>query len=148
MFLTKQIMTKVFKLIGFLLWLPLGLNAQSAADEIKKIMNSQAECWSSGDIDCFMSGYWQHPDLTFIGKNGITKGWEATLKNYQKNYPEKAAMGKLTMEILSLQQLSNEYIYVIGKWDLSREEGNLGGFFSLLWQEIDGQWLIVSDHSS
>jgi hypothetical protein len=38
---------------------------------------------------------------------------------------------------------------VIGKWSLKREKaGDLSGYFTLLLKKINGQWLIVSDHSS
>jgi len=40
------------------------------------------------------------------------------------------------------------YYYVIGKWSLQRSAGNIGGYFTLLFQKIKGQWLIIADHSS
>lgn len=110
----------------------------------------QQAAWNDGNIEAYMQGYWKSDSLTFIGKKGITKGWQSTLENYQKSYPDKSAMGQLSFEILSLESLSSDAIYVVGKWNLAREpaKGNLNGHFTLLFKKIKRQWLIVSDHSS
>ena len=84
----------------------------------------------------------------FIGKSGITYGWKNTLANYKKGYPDTTSMGKLTFTIIKLQSLSNKYYHVVGKWHLARSIGDLAGYFTLLFQKINGRWVIIADHSS
>ena len=115
---------------------------------IRKVLDTQLKSWNSGNIDNFMEGYWQNDSLMFVGKSGITYGWQQTLDNYKKHYPDTVAMGKLTFRLLELKPLSSFYYFVIGKWDLQRSAGNLGGYFTLLFKKINGEWLIVTDHSS
>ncbi len=116
---------------------------------IHAIMAEQEKCWNAGDIDCFMNGYWRSDSLKFIGRKGLTFGWQQTLDNYKTSYPDKAAMGKLAFDILATELLSNDAVLLIGKWHLKREEfKDLGGHFSLIWKKIDNKWLIISDHSS
>jgi len=115
---------------------------------IKQKLWNQADCWNSGDIDCFMKDYWKSDQLLFIGKTGVTYGWQNTLENYRKRYPGKKEMGKLKFDILELMKIDEEHYFMVGKWHLTREIGDLSGHFSLLWQNIDGNWLIVADHSS
>ena len=124
--------------------------AQFKKDEmaIRKVLDTQLKSWNSGNIDNFMQGYWQNDSLMFVGKSGITYGWQQTLDNYKKHYPDTVAMGKLTFRLLELKPLSSFYYFVIGKWDLQRSLGNLGGYFTLLFKKINGEWLIVTDHSS
>ena len=124
--------------------------AQFKKDEmtIRKVLDTQVKSWNSGNIDNFMQGYWQNDSLMFVGKSGITYGWQQTLDNYKKHYPDTVAMGKLTFRLLELKPLSSFYYFVIGKWDLQRSAGNLGGYFTLLFKKINGEWLIVTDHSS
>ncbi|PCH98177.1 MAG: DUF4440 domain-containing protein [Bacteroidetes bacterium] len=112
------------------------------------LMNEQEKCWNDGDIDCFMETYWKSDSLKFIGKSGVTYGWVNTRNNYKKKYPDKSHMGVLSFEIVSVQMLSSTTAFVIGRWDLKREMGNVGGYFSLIWRKIDEQWVIVSDHTS
>ncbi|MES2592756.1 MAG: nuclear transport factor 2 family protein [Bacteroidota bacterium] len=115
---------------------------------IEKIMHQQELAWNKGDIDGFMTAYWNNDSLKFIGKNGITYGWQNTLNNYKKNYPDQEAMGVLTFEIKSIEQLSDSTFYVIGSWNLNKKKGSVGGYYTLLWKKIKGQWVIVSDHTS
>jgi ketosteroid isomerase-like protein len=123
--------------------------AQSKNEKkIREILNEQTEAWNRGEIPAFMSGYWQNDSLMFIGKNGIVYGWQQTLENYKKNYPNPDAMGKLSFNILRVDKLSSKYYSVIGKWMLVRSIGDVSGHFSLLFKKINGQWKIVSDHSS
>jgi ketosteroid isomerase-like protein len=115
---------------------------------IEKIMHEQQLDWNKGDIDGFMSSYWNDDSLKFIGKKGITYGWNSTLANYKKSYPDKATMGELTFSIISVEEMSESTCYVIGKWDLKREKGDVGGYYTLLWKKINGKWVIVVDHTS
>lgn len=115
--------------------------------QVKALMAVQEAKWSEGDIRGFMEHYWKSDSLKFIGSKGITYGWQKTLGNYLKGYPDKAAMGVLTFEVLECTQLSPTAIYVIGTWNLKKEKPS-GGHFTLLWRKIKGNWVIVADHTS
>ena len=95
-----------------------------------------------------MNGYWQNDSLMFIGKSGITYGWQKTLDNYKKGYPDTASMGKLNFELLQIKRLSVNYFFVVGKWHLTRSIGDVGGAFTLLFRKVKNKWVIVADHSS
>ena len=84
----------------------------------------------------------------FIGKSGITYGWQKTLDNYKKNYPDTASMGKLNFDLLSVQPVSENYFFVVGKWHLTRSIGDVGGVFTLLFRKVKNKWVIIADHSS
>ncbi len=114
---------------------------------VKALMAVQETQWSEGNIRGFMEHYWKSDSLKFIGSKGITYGWQKTLDNYLKGYPDKEAMGVLTFEVLECTQLSPTSIYVIGKWNLKKEKPS-GGHFTLLWRKINGNWVIVADHTS
>lgn len=132
-----------------LLFISTQLLAQSKNEAaIRLSLNEQIRCWNQGDIEGFMKTYWQNDSLLFIGKSGVTYGWENTLKNYKKSYPDTAAMGKLKFTIVDTKKLSAAYYHVIGKWYLQRAAGNLEGYFTLLFRKINGKWLIIADHSS
>lgn len=116
--------------------------------EIRSLLKKQTEAWNRGDLDGFMEGYWKSDSLMFIGKSGITYGWQQTLDNYKKGYPDKTAMGFLTFTLIQLKPLSKKYFSVVGKWHLKRTIGDLGGHYTLLLKKIKGKWVVVADHSS
>ena len=123
-------------------------SVKSAEDEILDRLQLQTECWNSGDLDCFMVGYWQSDSLMFISGDRVIYGFNNTLERYKNSYPDLTAMGQLRFEIKHLNKVSNDAYFVVGKYFLTREIGNAEGHFSLLWRLIDGEWTIVADHSS
>ena len=116
--------------------------------EVRRILALQTKEWNDGNIPAFMNTYWKSDSLMFVGKTGITYGWQKTLDNYKKNYPDTAAMGKLTFDLLEVKRLSSDYFFVVGKWHLTRSIGDIGGIFTLLFRKLANRWLIIADHSS
>jgi len=116
--------------------------------EVRGLLALQTKEWNKGNIPAFMNTYWKSDSLMFIGKTGITYGWQKTLDNYRKNYPDTASMGKLKFDLLEVNRLSPTYFFVVGKWHLTRSIGDIGGIFSLLFRKVANRWLIIADHSS
>lgn len=116
--------------------------------QIRAILASQTQAWNNGDLPNFMKGYWESDSLKFVGTNGITHGWQATLQRYQRSYPDRAAMGILTFDILHVQKISRKSALVIGHWHLQRQNDTPQGHFTLLWQKHRRNWHIILDHSS
>lgn len=125
------------------------LLAQSREEQkIRQIMAKQELAWNRFDLEGFMEGYWHSDSLRFIGSKGLTFGWQNTLDNYKRSYPNPDAMGTLKFTILSVELLSGKSAFVIGKWQLTRKQDLLSGHYTLLWRKIKGKWVIVADHSS
>ena len=123
-------------------------SSQKSFDQVSKILFQQQQDWNNGHIDAFMEAYWKSEELQFGGGNGITRGWQQTLESYKKRYPDKAAMGHLTFEIIDLTQHSRKVVSLTGSWQLERENDRPGGYFLLIWRKIKGEWKIVADHTS
>ncbi|TMI65344.1 MAG: nuclear transport factor 2 family protein [Bacteroidetes bacterium] len=115
---------------------------------VRKVLSTQNEAWNRGDVVSFMKGYWENDSMMFIGKGGVTYGYKNTLANYKKNYPDTATMGKLTFTLISVKRLSEKYFRVVGKYYLTRSIGDASGHFTLLFEKINGEWVIIEDHSS
>lgn len=116
--------------------------------EILSLMQQQAEDWSRGDLEAFMMPYWNSDSLMFIGSKGINYGYQKVLENYRKAYPGPEGMGQLVFDIKDVEPLNEEFVWVVGHWQLNRDADTLKGMYTLLWQFIDGEWNIVADHSS
>ncbi len=121
---------------------------KNARQKILTLLDTQTQAWNRGDLEDFMKGYWENDSLRFIGKSGITYGYNNTLNNYKRGYPDTAAMGKLQFTILVVKKLSARYYEVVGKWYLKRSIGDVSGHYTLLLRKINSKWVIVSDHSS
>jgi ketosteroid isomerase-like protein len=115
---------------------------------IRNMLAAQVTQWNKGNIAGYMKGYWENDSLLFIGKNGPTYGFNATLQRYRKSYPDAEHMGQLTSTIVNIKELSPQYYFVVGKWHLQRKADELEGSYTLLIKKIKGHWMIVADHSS
>ena len=64
--------------------------------EVAKVLETQAAAWNRGDLDAFTSVY--AADATFVSPGGTTHGRDAVLSRYRSRYPDRAAMGTLSLE--------------------------------------------------
>ncbi|MBT3648095.1 MAG: DUF4440 domain-containing protein [Flavobacteriales bacterium] len=116
--------------------------------EIRKVMEDQVEAWNDADVETFMQGYWDDDDMAFTSGKSITFGWQPALDRYLKSYPGKEGMGELAFSDLQIKRTSTSTAFTTGQWTLFRTADTLTGRFTLIWEKIDGDWLIIVDHSS
>lgn len=132
--------------------LPLFCLAQTAAQEgaIRKVIQSQVDAWNRHDLEGFMAGYWNSPDLTFFSGVKETRGWQETLERYRRNYQAPGAeMGKLEFQDLQVELLGPHAAFVRGKFLLTMSNGKQPhGLFTIVFREFAEGWRIIHDHSS
>jgi beta-aspartyl-peptidase (threonine type) len=147
----------LFLACGVLLFGLVTLNGKDSKDErfaeakkaIRKVLDTQAAAWNKGDLEAFMTGYWKSPDLMFFSGKDKTRGWDATLKRYQKKYQsEGRKMGKLTFSELDIEVLGPASAWVRGRWKVVLDEETPSGLFTLILKKKRKGWRIVHDHTS
>lgn len=121
---------------------------ENPAEAARALLEMQVEAWNRGDLAGFMAGYWDSPELTFAGAQGITRGWAAVHERFARNYPDRPAMGRLTFSDLEITVLSSSAVLVLGRWQLEREADRPGGVFTIVVRRLAGGWRIVHDHTS
>ena len=144
-------MKRILSFLIILFALNFNVNAQKTNTIIKDVttlLMLQKDAWNEGNIDKYMSFYWRSDSLRFMGKSGVTKGWQNTLEKYKKSFPDKETMGFLSFDNLQYELIDRDNIIVIGSWKLTRTKDNVGGYFSLLWRKINNKWVIIIDHTS
>ena len=52
--------------------------------------------------------------------SGVTRGWDAVLARYHRNYPDRAAMGQLEFSGLEITPLCDNAALILGNWHLDR----------------------------
>ena len=140
------VMTAIW-LLGSAAWSQLG--APGLPKEIERVMQRQMSAWNEGDLEGFMEGYWKSDSLVFVGSSGVTHGHKATLARYQKSYPTMSMMGALSFDNRQWTALGPDAGWLLGGWHLSKNDhDDAQGMYTLLWRRIEGQWVIVADHSS
>lgn len=129
----------------------LAATADSDSLEVRRIeemLSEQVAAWNRGDIDGFMSAYWESEDLTFSSGGEVTRGFKATSDRYHERYPTAERMGKTTFSNLETSILADGAAQVLGDWQLERTGETMGGKFTLLLKKFPQGWRIIHDHTS
>jgi uncharacterized protein (TIGR02246 family) len=137
------------------------------AAELTSLLREQAAAWSRGDLDAFCSVY--ADDALFLTPTGTTRGRQAVLERYRKRYPDRAAMGTLTLEPIEVRLIGGESASVscgplleavresgsavagasvAARWKLSYPDKQPAeGLTLIVFHRRDGRWWIVQDAS-
>ena len=124
--------------------------AGDPAAEVRAVWNAQVEAWNRGDLDSFMTGYWNSPGVVFFSNKAETRGWQQTLERYRVTYKaEGRQMGTLDFPQLEFKVLGPEAVLARGQWRLKMPDGKEStGMTSVTFQKLPEGWRIVHDHSS
>jgi uncharacterized protein (TIGR02246 family) len=125
-------------------------STDAARQAIRKVIEDQQSAWNHHDLQAFMAGYWNSPDLTFFSGAHESKGWQAALDRYEKNYQGAGhEMGKLDFANLRIEMLGPEAAFVRGEFHLTMSDGKTPhGLFTLVFRKFSGGWKIIHDHSA
>src|ERR1700678_1602620 len=125
-------------------------NNNDAKPEIEHVLRTQQEAWNRHDLDGFMAGYWNSPDLTFFSGAKEHEGWRATMDRYRATYTSPGhEMGKLEFSSLRVEMLGANAAFVRGVWGLTMSDAKTPhGVFTLLFRRLPEGWKIVHDHTS
>lgn len=128
--------------------------------EVRALLETQAAAWNRGDHEAFCSAYAE--DASFISPSGLTRGRLAVLERYRKKYPDRRAMGTLTLEPLEERAAKGtEITYlddavpsqvhavsVVARWTLSyADKPAATGLTQLVLHRRGDGWVIVQDAS-
>lgn len=128
--------------------LPLMGASEEAA--VKKVLDDQVKAWNRGDLDEFVKGYLNSPDITFVGKT-VSRGYQGVLDRYRANYGDKQRMGTLRFDEVEVKMLGNDHALILGKFALDRTAaggGPASGRYSLVARKTKDGWKLIHDHTS
>ena len=117
---------------------------------VEQVLRTQQDAWNHHDLDAFMAGYWNSPELTFFSGVKETSGWQATMDRYRATYESPGhEMGTLEFSGLCVEMLGPDAAFVRGAWHLSMPNGKTPhGLFTLVFRKFPEGWKIVHDHTS
>ena len=128
----------------------------SPEEQVAALLHAQADAWNRGDLEAFTAVYAE--DATFVTPNGLTHGRREVLERYRKRYPDQAAMGKLTLEVIEARAFPSgkdaKAVSVAARWRLEypgqADRKTAEGWTLLVLRRVGkggGGWEIVQDAS-
>ena len=120
-----------------------------AETAVRAVLDRQVIAWNKGDLEGFLAGYWDSPELTFFSGKSQEKGLKATRERYRRRYQgEGKEMGRLSFDEIQVDVLGPKSVLVRGRWQLVRKKDRPGGLFTLIFRKLPDGWRIVHDHTS
>lgn len=89
-----------------------GRRRQQARAEVAALLAEQAAAWGRGDLEAFTAVY--AADAAFVSPSGLTRGRAEVLARYRRRYPDRAAMGRLTLEVIESRPAAGVETSMIG----------------------------------
>jgi beta-aspartyl-peptidase (threonine type) len=128
------------------------LRSPSAGDtdsQVRAVLSRQQEAWNAGDLEGFMTDYWDSEDLTFFSGGKVEKGHAALLARYRKRYQsEGKEMGTLTFSELDITPMGPSDALARGRWKVVTSKDTFEGYFALSLYRFADEWKIAHDHTS
>src|SRR3954463_2681274 len=130
--------------------------ARKAEEAVKALLATQSAAWNRGDLEGFSAMYAE--DASFLSPTGVTHGRQQVLERYRLRYPDKRAMGTLTLDVLETRAFPAESkackiagVSVPARWRLAYpdqpEKKAAEGTTLLVLRPRGGSWEIVQDAS-
>jgi ketosteroid isomerase-like protein len=121
-----------------------------AVGEVRSLLDRQVADWNRKDLDAFLAGYWDSPDVVFQSGADRSRGFAAMRDRYRKSYQaEGKEMGTLAFTDLEFEPLAPDVILARGRWSLVKADGSRPhGLFTLIVRRLPEGWKIVHDHTS
>src|SRR5271154_6305841 len=80
-----------------------GDDPKDAVAAVRAVLSKQANDWNKGDLDGFLTGYWNSPKVVFMSGGQRFDGFEAMRDRYRRRYKaEGTAMGQLGFSELEI----------------------------------------------
>lgn len=122
-----------------------GIAPRAAEDVIRGVIAATAAAWNEGNLDAFMAGYADTPDVTMIRDAAATTGWGPVKQNYEQEAAVAGEMGRLAFEGLDVKMTADDVATVFGRYSLSRASSTSKGVVTLVMRLAEGRWRIVHD---
>jgi beta-aspartyl-peptidase (threonine type) len=117
---------------------------------VRAVLDRQVADWNKGDLEAFLSGYWNSPKVVFLAGGQRFDGWQAMRERYRQRYQGAGrAMGRLEFSALDVEPLGPAAVLARGRWRLTMPDGTRpDGLFTLIFRQLPEGWKIVHDHTS
>jgi uncharacterized protein (TIGR02246 family) len=134
---------------------------EQAEAVVRAVLAEQAAGWNRGDLEAFCSVY--ADSALFVSTTGLTRGRDAVLSRYRKRYPDRAAMGTLSLDVVTVDFAAGVEVTTLGdavpsdlhgasvvaRWKLAYPDKEAATGLTLLAfrRRTGGTWEIVHDAS-
>jgi uncharacterized protein (TIGR02246 family) len=117
---------------------------------INDLLAKMANRWNAGDLDGYLSVFWNSPQLLVVSGDEQLQGWEGLRESYREGYRDLKAMG--TMQYSRIQIKFSKPGLALAKTSWSRaypnSKGDVLGDTALNLERFEDGWKVISSYST
>jgi ketosteroid isomerase-like protein len=117
-------------------------------EHIRARFEEGTEAWNRGDLDAYLAGYWDSEETRWISRGTLTRGVDAIRGTYKSLFDSPEKMGKFEVRDLEIDVLTGSDALIIGKWWHTAGSLARHGMFTVHMKKLQGEWVVVTDHTS
>lgn len=124
-------------------------DAEAEKAAIRHVVADMEAAWNRGDFAGYMAAF-KKPDVIFVSKGEVQKGWQGTLDHYVRDYGGGGAerRGRLHFSDLKIELLAEDAAMLTGRYRLAGGDKPQDGINTRLFRKVDGKWVIALNHVS
>ena len=115
---------------------------------IRSVLVTQGEAWNRGDLPTYLASFARNEGTRHVFNDEITVGYAAIEARFQSRYPDPSNMGTISFSNLEVSVLAPDAASAFAHWAFEHGDRSFAGIFTLIFRRIDGEWIIVHDHST
>ena len=116
--------------------------------DIRATFETGIEAWNRGDVDTYLAEYCNSERTRWVTGGRVIQGKDAIASAVRARYPSPEAMGKIQLLDLDLTILTDTDALAFGQLLHTLDTVTRELVFTVYLSKIEGEWLIVSDHTS
>src|SRR5689334_9771276 len=94
------------------------VGGQAETQAIQQLLEGMYASWNQHDIEAFMAPFWHSDELLAVIDEEIFHGWNALYKSYKNGYPDRNAMGFISVNRIHIKLFRPDFAAVITWWTL------------------------------
>ena len=117
--------------------------------EVKSSMDGMVTAWNAHKLEEAFAHYWNSPEMLWINRTGVNKGYQSVLDGYLRDFEDRSNMGSFGYEFLHQEVFSDSVVFTTVRWSMEVKDGSTyGGVSSFVWKKKNGKWVIAAEHAS
>lgn len=112
------------------------------------VLDQQRDAWNRGDLDGYVAAC--APDVVYLNAAGACLGRAALAAALAAAYPDRSAMGALTLTVLRVDPVGHPDVdgstaCVLLRWEVRAAGGGAGGHALVVLRREEGVWWMTHD---
>lgn len=122
-----------------------GIPVRPVADVVRGVLAASVAAWNEGNLDAYLGGYANTPDLVLVKNGATTTGFADVRKAYQQEVDATGGMGRLVFDGVDVTLTADDVATVVGRYVHSHAASTTAGVMTLVLKQSEGRWRIVTD---